>query len=334
MKINWKLGSWLLLLLAGLLLVACGSDDAEPAAETDDASTSEESTSAEEKMTLILIENSWSASELNVAVAKNLLENELGYTVEVISLDENAQWPALAAGDAHASLEVWPSGHAANVAEYIDGAGTVENGGQLGPVGRIGWYMPSYLLESNPELATWEGFTSADAAALFATAETGDAGQFLGGDPSFVQYDSDIIANLGMPFEVVFAGSEEAILAQLDTAYSREEPVLFYFWTPHSIHAKYDLARVELPAYSDDCYATADSGGVDCDYPGDDLFKIFWSGLAEAAPDAHTLLSNMSYSTEAQIDMIAAVEIDGQSVEDAAQAWIDANEDVWRAWLP
>lgn len=334
MKINWKLGSWLLLLLAGLLLVACGSDDAEPAAETDDASTSEESTSAEEKMTLILIENSWSASELNVAVAKNLLENELGYTVEVISLDENAQWPALAAGDAHASLEVWPSGHAANVAEYIDGAGTVENGGQLGPVGRIGWYMPSYLLESNPELATWEGFTSADAAALFATAETGDAGQFLGGDPSFVQYDSDIIANLGMPFEVVFAGSEEAILAQLDTAYSREEPVLFYFWTPHSIHAKYDLARVELPAYSDDCYATADSGGVDCDYPGDDLFKIFWSGLAEAAPDAHALLSNMSYSTEAQIDMIAAVEIDGQSVEDAAQAWIDANEDVWRAWLP
>jgi glycine betaine/proline transport system substrate-binding protein len=252
----------------------------------------------------------------------------------VISLDENAQWPALAAGDAHASLEVWPSGHAANVAEYIDGAGTVENGGLLGPVGRIGWYMPTYLLTDHPELATWEGFTTDEAAALFATAETGDAGQFLGGDPSFVQYDGDIINNLGMPFEVVFAGSEEAILAQLDSAYSREEPVLFYFWTPHSIHAKYDLARVELPEYSDACYATADSGGVDCDYPGDDLFKIFWSGLAEAAPDAHTLLANMNYSTEDQINMIAAVEIDGQTVEEAAQAWIDANENVWRTWLP
>ena len=338
---KWKNGSVLLLFLVVLLLAACGSGGDEPAADTtgetaanDTADTTEETADSGEKMTIILVENAWSASELNVAVAKILLENELGYPVEIISLDENAQWPALAAGDAHASLEVWPSGHAANVAEYIDGAGTVENGGLLGPVGRIGWYMPSYLLNDHPELTNWEGFTSPEAAALFATAETGDNGQFLGGDPSFVQYDADIITNLSLPSEVVYAGSEEAILAQLDSAYSREEPVLFYFWTPHSIHAKYDLTRVELPAYSDDCYATADAGGVDCDYPGDDLFKIFWSGLAEAAPDAHTLLANMNYTTEDQISMIAAVEIDGQSVEDAAQAWVDANEDVWRAWLP
>ena len=338
---KWKNGSVLLLFLVVLLLAACGSGGDEPAADTtgetaanDTADTTEETADSGEKMTIILVENAWSASELNVAVAKILLENELGYPVEIISLDENAQWPALAAGDAHASLEVWPSGHAANVAEYIDGAGTVENGGLLGPVGRIGWYMPSYLLNDHPELTTWEGFTSPEAAALFATAETGDNGQFLGGDPSFVQYDADIITNLSLPFEVVYAGSEEAILAQLDSAYSREEPVLFYFWTPHSIHAKYDLTRVELPEYSDDCYAEADSGGVACDYPGDDLFKIFWSGLAEAAPDAHTLLANMNYTTEDQISMIAAVEIDGQSVDEAAQAWLDANEDVWRAWLP
>lgn len=321
MKINWKSASLLFLLLTALLLAACGSGGEETAESSD-------------KMTIVLVENAWSASELNVTVAKILLENELGYPVEIISLDENAQWAALASGDAHASLEVWPSGHAANVAEFIDEAGTVENGGLLGPVGRIGWYMPSYMLAQDPSLATWEGFTSPEAAALFATAETGSSGQFVGGDPSFVQYDGDIITNLGMPFEVVFAGSEEAILAQLDTAYSREEPVLFYFWTPHSIHAKYDLTRVELPAYSDDCYAGADSGGVDCDYPGDDLFKIFWSGLAEAAPDAHALLSNMNYSTEAQIDMIAAVEIEGQSMAEAAQAWVDANESVWRTWLP
>ncbi|MCB0128283.1 MAG: ABC transporter substrate-binding protein, partial [Caldilineaceae bacterium] len=255
-------------------------------------------------------------------------------SVELVNVAEQAQWPAIAAGDLHASLEVWPSGHMANVAEYIENQKVVEDGGLLGPVGRIGWYLPTYLLDEHPELATWEGLADPDNAALFATAETGDKGQLLFGDPSWVTYEADIIDNLGLNFQIVQAGSEDAIVAALDAAYSRQDPILFYFWTPHSIHAKYDLTRVALPDYSDECYAEAESGGVDCDYPPDNLFKIFWPGLKDAAPDAYTLLKNMQYSTEDQIAMIAAVELDNQSVEEAAHAWLDANAAVWQAWLP
>jgi len=287
-----------------------------------------------EKITIKLAENPWSGSQLNVAVAKILLEEQLGYTVEVVTIDENAQWASLATGDLHASLEVWPSGHGENVAEYIDKQGVVENGGLLGPVGKIAWFMPAYMVEQNAALATWEGFTSPDTAALFASAETGDQGQFLAGDPSWVQYESQILPNLAIPFQVVVAGSEEALLAALDSAYSREAPILFYFWTPHSVHAKYDLVEVALPAYSDECYAKADAGGIDCAYPSDDLFKIFWSGLKDAAPDVYTFLKNFSYSSADQISMIAAVELEGLEVEAAARAWIDANEATWSAWLP
>ncbi|MEZ4673256.1 MAG: ABC transporter substrate-binding protein [Caldilineaceae bacterium] len=320
-----------------LLLNAC----VPTAPATTETSTAESgaadaatTTTEGEKITIKLAVNPWSASELNVAVATILLQEELGYTVEQIAVAEQAQWPALAAGDLHASLEVWPSGHAANVAEYIDNQHVVEDGGLLGPVGRIGWYMPTYMVTAHPELATWEGLANPENAQLFATAETGDNGQLLFGDPSWVTYEADIIENLALNFQIVQAGSEEAILSALDAAYSREEPILFYFWTPHSIHAKYELTRVALPEYSDDCYAEAESGGVACDYPADNLFKIFWPGLQEAAPDAYALLHNMQYSTEDQISMIAAVELDGVSVEDAAQAWIDANAAVWNAWLP
>jgi glycine betaine/proline transport system substrate-binding protein len=310
-----------------LALTACVAPPAPQA-------TTGEAAAPAAKITLKLASNPWSASQLNVAVAQALLEKQLGYTVEIVEIDENAQWPALATGDLHASLEVWPSGHAANVAEYIDKQKVVENGGPLGVVGKIGWYMPGYLLKDHPELTTWEGFTSAETAQLFATAETGDKGQFLAGDPSWVQYDSDIIANLGMNFQVVQAGSEEAILAALDAAYSRQEPILFYFWTPHSIHAKYELTEVKLPDHNEACYAKAESHGIDCDYPSDVLFKVFWSGLASAAPDAYALLKNMSYDTKTQISMIAAVELEGKSIEEAAQAWVDANESVWSAWTP
>lgn len=330
--------SWMWSLVLLLLVAGCAAPAANQGGGPDSASTtpgeSAPSASEAEKPTIKFAENPWSASQLNVAVARILLEEKLGYPVEVVSIDENAQWPAIASGELHASLEVWPSGHAENIAEYIDKQALVENGGPLGPVGKIGWFTPSYMIERDPELATWEGFAKPETAALYATAETGDLGQFLAGDPSWVQYDADIIKNLGIPFQVVSAGSEEAILAALDSAYSREEPLLFYFYKPHSIFAKYDLTEVALPPYSEECYAKAESGGIDCDYPADNLFKIFWIGLKDAAPDAYALLSAMNYSSDDQIKMIAAVELDGASIEDAARAWIDANEAIWSQWLP
>lgn len=286
---------------------------------------------------IILVENPWTASSLNVNVAKLILENELGYEVEIILLDESVQWAVIGAGDAHASLEVWPSGHQKNVEQYINDLGVVVNGGLLGPVGKIGWYLPTYMLDEHPELATWEGFLDDDNAALFATAETGKKGQFLAGAPGWTQYDEQIIANLGLNLQVVYAGSEEAILAAVESAYRRQRPILFYFWTPHSIHAEYELTQVALPEYTDECYAGVEDGNTEdiaCDYPADELFKIFWAGLEKAYPDVFAFLSAMNYTTEDQIAMIAAVELDGLTVEEAAEAWIEDNEDVWRAWLP
>jgi glycine betaine/proline transport system substrate-binding protein len=280
-----------------------------------------------------LCENAWSGSSVNAYVAKILLEQQLSKEVEIITIDENSMWAGLATGEISACLELWPSGHQENVAEYVDKQKVVENIGPLGVIGKISWYIPTYLLEKNPELATWEGFKGSDAAKMFATAQTGDKGQFLAGDPSYVQYDEQIINNLGLDFQVVVAGSEQAELAALDSAYSRQEPFLFYFWTPHSIHAKFDLTAVKLPDYSADCYAKIPDSGVDCDYPDDVLFKVAYAGLKDEDPEAYTFLKNMSYTNDDQIGMIAQVDSGEMTAEEAAQAWVDANEAVWKTWL-
>jgi len=306
------------MLLAALLLAACGGSSATSAP----------------KIPLKLAENAWTGSSININVAKILLEEKLGYKVEIVTIDENAQWAALGNGDLSASLEVWPSGHAANAKKYIDEQKVVENLGELGVVGKISWYVPTYVIEQHPELATIDGFKKPENAALFKTAETGEQGQFLAGDPSWVQYDQDIIKNLNLNFKVVRAGSEQAVLAAVDSAYSRKEPILFYFWTPHSIHAKYKLTAVKLPDYSAACYDKATSGSVACDYPPDTLFKIAWSGLKDKAPDAYQFLKNMKYSNDDQIGMIAAVDTEKKTAEQSARNWINAHEAVWKAWIP
>jgi glycine betaine/proline transport system substrate-binding protein len=281
-----------------------------------------------------IAESPWSASALNALIAKTVLEQELGYTVEIVPIDEISQWEALAKGDLHASLEVWPSGHAANIQKYIQEQGTVENGGLLGAVGRIGWYVPTYVVEDHPELAIWESYRNPELTALFRTANSGNKGQFLGGDETWTQHDADIIRNLKLELEVIYAGSEETLLAAVDQAYTQQEPLLFYFWTPHAVHARYNLTPVILPAYSDACYAKAESGGIDCSYAPDLLFKIFWSGLKSYAPEAHHFLSKFLLSTEDQIELLGLVEVQGKSHQEAAQIWIDKNSEKWRSWLP
>ena len=312
-KSKWVLA--LVFVLTVLVLVACGGGGSA------------------DKPTITLIQNTWPASELNVNVAKILLESELDYTVEIVSVEEGVQWTTLASGDADASLEVWPSGHGANIQQYITDQKVVEDGGPLGPVGKIGWFVPTYVVEEHPELATWEGYQDPANAALFATAETGDKGAFLAGSPGWTQYDEQIINNLGLPFQVITTGSEEALLAAVAAAYERQEPVLFYFYTPHAIFSQFDLTQVELPPYSDECYAKIDAGGVDCSYPDDVLLKIFSTELQGKAEDAYTLLKNFNYTNEDQIEMLGMLE-EGKTVPEAAQAWVDAHEDTWSAWLP
>lgn len=288
----------------------------------------------EPKPTIRIAENPWTGSSINAHVAKIILEEKMGYPVEIVPIDGKAQWPALAKGSIHAGLEVWPSSRAEEIKQYIHDRKLVENIGLLGVVGKVNWYVPSYVVDKYPESATWEGFKDPRLAEIFKTAASGGKGRFLAGDPSWGQYDRDIIRNLGLDLRVVQAGSEKAILDALDTAYSRKQPILFYLWTPHAVHAKYRLTAIRLPAYSDACYAKAAEGGVACEYPPEILFKVVWPGLKTMAPDVYQLLKNFTYPNEDQIAMLAMVELEGKTPEAAARAWIEKNPDKWEPWLP
>ncbi len=283
-----------------------------------------------------IIVNPWTASRLNAEVAKNILENEMGYPVEITEVNENdAMFTGLADGTLDVVLEIWPSGVTDAERTYFDD-GSVVDIGELGAVGKIGWFVPEYVIDDNPALATWEGYNDPAVAAIFATPETGDKGRFLGTDPSYSQYDEQIIANLGLPFEVVFSGSEPATVAEVDARVSADEPILLYWWTPTAAVAKYDLVNVTLPAYTEACGASAAAGdgGVDCDYPEDVIFKAA-SGMLEAkAPDVLAFFRAFTITNDDQLEMLPAVEIDGDDPEDVAAEWVDDHEDTWKAWIP
>ncbi|WP_083441154.1 ABC transporter substrate-binding protein [Nitriliruptor alkaliphilus] len=328
------------MLVLGLALTACAADPddvdvGELGEDTDDAETTDDGNGdatgeGAADGSVRLVANPWPGSYANAHVAALILEQELGTEVEIVELDENAQWAGLDDGSLDAVLEIWPSGHADNRARFIDDRGTVEDIGELGAVGQIGWFVPSYVVDEYPEMTSWEGLEGNEA--IFATAETGNAGQFLAADPSFVQFDETIIENLGLNLTVVQSGSEAAQLTAVETAIEQQQPVLFYFYTPHWLHAQYDLTMVELPEYEEGCDDPEDERT--CGYPEDVLFKAATAELQDRLPDVHAFLSAFQLQNEDQDSITFEMDVDGRSPEEAAQAWVDANEDVWRPWLP
>src|SRR5215510_4681795 len=133
-------------LALALLLAACGANtpstaqptaaSAAPTAASAAPTAAPAAQPSGDKITIKLAENSWTGSSINVNVAKILLEEQLGYKVEIVTIDENAQWAALGNGDLSASLEIWPSGHQEDKKKYIDEQKVVEDIGELGVVGK------------------------------------------------------------------------------------------------------------------------------------------------------------------------------------------------------
>jgi glycine betaine/proline transport system substrate-binding protein len=324
------------LLAAGIaltaLLAACGSDS-----DSSDATTAPAASGGGTPATgegIVLAANPWTGSAVNANVAKVVLES-MGTPVEIIEIDENATWVGMDDGSIDAVLEVWPSGHAADRTTYIEGKKSVVDIGLLGPSAKIGWYVPTFVVEENPELATWEGFKDPELAKLFATAESGDLGQFLMGDPTYVTYDEQIIANLELPLKYVVAGSEAALITSVKQAIADKKPLLMQFWQPHWLQSQVALTEVKLPDVTDECLASAAAGdgGFACDYPVDELYKAASAKLETKNAAAFALLKKFQLTTDQQNEIAAMVDSDGMTPLDAATAWVEANADVVAGWM-
>ncbi len=314
----------MILVLVTLVAAACGGNDKD---------TSDKTTKTE-KPVIKLVTLPWDSAALDVAVARIILEQKMGYPVELVPSTSNDQFEAVASGAAHASLEVWTTSQPARVQEYVYDKKTVENGGPLGAIGQSGWYIPRYMLAQFPDIRDWESLKDPAVAAALATPETGGKGRLLSGDPGWGDYQisESLLKNLGLDFVIQGAGSEEAELEIIGAAYDKQEPFMFHLWTPHWVFALYDLYRINLPPFTEGCNAVV--AEIACDFPEDHLMKIFSLDLATYAPEVHQFLKNFTLTNSDQITMMATVKLDKQSIDQVAQAWVDNNESVWKAWIP
>jgi glycine betaine/proline transport system substrate-binding protein len=280
------------------------------------------------KPTIVLANNSWEGSVANNVVAQYVIEKNLGYNVNLLTIDEIPAWPAMVQGKVSAVMEVW--GHSPLYEQYVTGNHKVLDAGIEGPDGNIGWYVPTYLMKAHPELATWKGVQKDWK--MFVTPQSSPQGQFLDGSPSYVTNDQALVKNLKINLKVVFAGSEAAQLTQIEADYKAKKPVLFYWYTPQYQNAIYKFSQVGLPAWTPAC-GKLKPAAINCAYPPYHLYKVMSANLVKQAPDVANFIKRFKWTSDDQNSVSYDLAVKHMSNEAAAAKWVNAHKAVVKSWL-
>jgi glycine betaine/proline transport system substrate-binding protein len=295
----------------GLIVVACGGGS-----------------SGGSKGTVNIAVNAWVGYTADAAVVAYVLENKMNYKVNLKDLKEDVSWAGFEAGDVDVILEDW--GHPDFEQKYITDKKVAMLAGSTGNEGVIFWGVPAWMAEEYPDITDYKNLNKY--ADLFKTSESGDLGQFLGTDPSYIQFDEALVKNLGLNFKVIFSGSETATVQAIKTANEQKKALLLYWWDPHWLNAQVEMVKVNLPPYTAGC--DADKEKVACDYPVTDLQKIISTKFNNEGGDAATLVKNFHWTNADQNAVADDITNNGMTPEQAAKKWVDANEAVWKAWVP
>jgi glycine betaine/proline transport system substrate-binding protein len=271
--------------------------------------------------------NQWVGAAANVAVAECLLK-QMGYDVKTNTLAEEVAWQGFQTGEVDVILENW--GHPALEKQYIKDTKMATDAGPNGVTGIIGWYVPGWMIDKYPDMADWNNLNKY--ADLFKTSESGDKGQFLGSDPTFVQYDEALIANLGLNYKDVFSGSEAASIAAFQAADKNKTPLIGYFYDPQWLQNEIKLVKIDLPKYTPGC--DADLKKVACDYPPYILNKIVRTEWLDKGGAAATFIKNFKWGNADQNEVADLITNKNKTPEEAAKVWIDEHPDVWQSWIP
>ncbi|WP_333713503.1 choline ABC transporter substrate-binding protein [Yoonia sp.] len=257
----------------------------------------------------------WTDITATTAATTVVLE-ALGYETDIKLLSVPVTYISLAEGDVDVFLGNWMPTMEADIAPYRE-AGTVDTV-------RANLEGAKYTLATNTAGAALGIGTFADLAANAGALGGRIYGIEPGNDGNRLIIDMIAADAFGLGaagFQVV-ESSEQGMLAQVDRATGRDEPIVFLGWEPHPMNANFDMTYLE----GGDDWFGPDLGGAT-------VFTNTSAGFVDACPNVGALLTNLEFSLAMENEIMGAILNDGQDPADAATAWLSANPDAFTAWL-
>lgn len=247
----------------------------------------------------------WDDSISITNLAAVVLEDKMGYRVEVTMADVAPIFTSIASGNTDAYLDTWlPT----TQKDYIDKYGDkMIDLGVLNDGASIGLAVPSYVpVDSIDELNAHKELFNGEIVGIDA-----GAGQ--------MQITANVIKEYGLDFTLL-TGSGPAMTASLQKAIEAEKNIIVTAWKPHWKFSRWDLKMLKDPKGE---FGTEEQ-----------IHKMARLGFDKDMPEATEFLRHFKLTDQELSSLMHAVEEDGGDAKEAARKWAAEHKELVQSWLP
>jgi len=247
----------------------------------------------------------WPCAVASSNLAKAVIEEKLGYKVELVSVTAAIMWQSVALGETDACVTAWlPVTHAAYLEKTRD---KIEILSTLAKGARLGWVVPDYVTISS--IADLPGN------------EAKFDSKIYGIDPGagLMQLSEKAVKDYKLTKYTLMDGSDAVMVGALADAIRNKKWIVVTGWSPHWMFGRWQLKYLEDPKKS--------LGEEEV------IHTIARKGLKDDMPEVHAFLSKFSYTDTSQLEkLMADNEANGNPLENAKK-FMQNNKEQVEGWL-
>lgn len=285
----------------------------------------------------------WNSASLMANIDKFILEHGYGCDAELIPGDTMPTSTSMAEkGQPDIAPEMWTNAVKALIDRGVADGRLSIAGKSLSDGGEEGFWVPKYMVDKDPSLATIQGVIKH--AKDFPSSEDPSVSAFYGCPAGWgCQITAgNLFKALNLKdagFELIDPGSSAGLSGSLSRAYEREEAWFGYYWAPTAILGKYEMVKVDFGTGVDTEHYIKCIAEDSClnpkvtMYPPSPVFTVTTADFKKRAPEAYAYTEKRAF-TNAQMNALLAWMEDNQADgQYAAENFMFNHEDVWSKWV-
>ena len=287
----------------------------------------------EPKETIVFSDLNWTSAQVQNRIAQYILENGYGYPTDVVFGSTLPNFQGFQRGDIHVTMEIWLPNQSLGWEKALEIGEVVSVGTSLVGDWQSTFVIPKYVADANPGLKTPQDLLKPEYQELFSTADSRGKARLvacvIGWNCEITNSEQLEAYGLSDDIHVINPGSQEAMFAEVNAAYAKEEPWLGYMWGTGDPALKLDLVRLEETPYTKECWDTDKA----CAFAESLVLVAVHKSLLPRAPDVIAMLQNWEFSIDIYKSIFQWTDANPGSEASEAAVWFLNNNKVWESWV-